>query len=70
MKFTVFSAIFVCLALALVTVRATDEAGTKFLAENAKRPGVVELPSGLQYEVIQAGQGGSKPRFVDEVSDV
>jgi FKBP-type peptidyl-prolyl cis-trans isomerase FklB len=28
-----------------------------FLAENAKRPGVTTLPSGLQYEVIAAGEG-------------
>jgi FKBP-type peptidyl-prolyl cis-trans isomerase FklB len=31
--------------------------GKKFLADNKKRPGVVELPSGLQYEVIKQGNG-------------
>ena len=33
------------------------EAGEKFLAENAKKDGVVTLPSGLQYKVIKEGAG-------------
>lgn len=32
-------------------------AGEKFLAENKKKPGVVTLPSGLQYKVIKEGKG-------------
>ena len=32
-------------------------AAEHFLAENAKRPGVVTLPSGLQYEIIKKGNG-------------
>ena len=32
-------------------------AGEKYLAENSKRPGVVTLPSGLQYEILRAGTG-------------
>jgi len=31
--------------------------GEAFLAENGKKPGVVTLPSGLQYKVIQDGNG-------------
>lgn len=31
--------------------------GKNWLAENKKRQGVVELPSGLQYEVIREGSG-------------
>jgi FKBP-type peptidyl-prolyl cis-trans isomerase len=31
--------------------------GREFMAANAKRPGVIVRPSGLQYEVITAGQG-------------
>jgi len=31
--------------------------GTKFLADNAARKGVVALPSGLQYEVLVEGAG-------------
>jgi FKBP-type peptidyl-prolyl cis-trans isomerase FklB len=33
------------------------EAGEKFLAENAKKEGVVTLPSGLQYRIIKEGNG-------------
>ena len=34
-------------------------AGEKFLAENAKKPGVVSRPSGLQYKVLKEGTGAS-----------
>ncbi|GAB1450286.1 FKBP-type peptidyl-prolyl cis-trans isomerase [Draconibacterium sp.] len=33
------------------------EEGIKFLAENKKKQGVSELPSGLQYEVLVEGEG-------------
>lgn len=33
--------------------------GTSFLAENAKQTGVVTLPSGLQYTILQQGSGKS-----------
>ena len=36
---------------------ANKAAGEKFLAENKKKPGVVTLPSGLQYKVIKEGSG-------------
>jgi FKBP-type peptidyl-prolyl cis-trans isomerase FkpA len=36
---------------------ANKSAGEKFLAENAKKPGVVTTASGLQYEVITKGTG-------------
>ena len=42
------------------------EKGKSFLEENAKRPGVVTLPSGLQYEVITEGNG-KKPSATDRV---
>ncbi len=42
------------------------EAGEKFLAENAKNPGVVTLPSGLQYMVLNEGTG-KKPSATDTV---
>ena len=32
-------------------------AGEKFLAANKKKPGVVTLPSGVQYKVLKAGTG-------------
>lgn len=43
------------------------EAGTAFLAENAKKEGVVTLESGLQYEVITEGDG-PKPTLDDKVT--
>jgi FKBP-type peptidyl-prolyl cis-trans isomerase FklB len=42
-------------------------AGAAFLAENAKRQGVVRLSSGLQYEVIVAGAGTQKPTLNNKV---
>lgn len=33
------------------------EEGLKFLAENRKQEGVIELPSGLQYKVLNEGAG-------------
>jgi FKBP-type peptidyl-prolyl cis-trans isomerase FklB len=38
-------------------VQPNIDAGAKFLAENAKRPGVKTTASGLQYEVIKLGDG-------------
>lgn len=37
--------------------KAQIDAGEKFLAENAKKEGVVVTSSGLQYKVINAGSG-------------
>ncbi len=42
------------------------EKGKKFLEENGKKPGVVTLPSGLQYEVLKEGNG-KKPKATDRV---
>jgi FKBP-type peptidyl-prolyl cis-trans isomerase FklB len=40
--------------------------GEAFLAENRKKEGVISLPSGLQYKVIQSGNGAS-PKPTDTV---
>jgi FKBP-type peptidyl-prolyl cis-trans isomerase FklB len=40
--------------------------GDAFLAENKKKPGVITLPSGLQYKVIKEGTGKS-PKPEDTV---
>ncbi|MEE3169021.1 MAG: FKBP-type peptidyl-prolyl cis-trans isomerase [Pseudomonadota bacterium] len=42
------------------------EAGEAFLAENAEREGVKTTESGLQYEVLEAGEG-EKPSETDTV---
>lgn len=41
-------------------------AGEKFLAENKTKEGVITLPSGLQYQIIKAGDG-PKPTLNDKV---
>jgi len=43
------------------------KAAAAFLAENAKKPGVVTTASGLQYQVLTAGSGES-PKATDEVT--
>ncbi len=43
------------------------KAGEEFLAENKSKPGVVTLPSGLQYKVLAEGNGDS-PKATDTVS--
>ena len=48
-------------------VAAALEEGKAFLAENAKKEGVVTLASGLQYKVIQEGTGKS-PMPTDNVT--
>lgn len=46
--------------------KVAKEEGEKYLAENAKKEGVVVLPSGLQYTVIKEGNG-KKPKATDKV---
>ena len=46
---------------------STIAMGTAFLESNKKRAGVVTLPSGLQYEVMNAGTG-AKPTANDKVT--
>lgn len=46
--------------------KAVREAGEAFLAENAKKDGVVVLPSGLQYTVLREGTL-RKPKATDSV---
>lgn len=45
---------------------AVKEEGRKFLTENKKQPGVVELPSGVQYKIIKQGTG-PKPLLEDTI---
>ena len=50
---------------AQVAGKAKEE-GEAFLAENAKREGVIVTGSGLQYEVLTAAEG-KKPKATDKV---
>lgn len=49
------------------TAQENAKLGETFLAENAKKSGVITTKSGLQYQVLQAGQG-NKPRATSKVS--
>jgi FKBP-type peptidyl-prolyl cis-trans isomerase len=42
--------------------------GTAFLAENTKKPNIKTTPSGLQYEIITAGNGAKSPTATDNVT--
>ena len=46
--------------------KAAKEEGAKFLAENAKKEGVIVTKSGLQYEVLTEGTG-KHPKATDTV---
>ena len=46
---------------------ANIEEGKRFLEENKKRPNVITLPSGLQYEVINEGRIGKYATASDQV---
>lgn len=53
-------------AAAQEAATAAKSEGERFLAENAKKPGVTVTASGLQYEVLQEGTGKS-PKATDTV---
>ena len=70
MKRLVLALALVLLAACGPTKKATDNlvAAKTFLAANAKVAGVVTLPSGLQYKIVQSGPAtGLKPHKGDEV---
>lgn len=50
----------------LMTAEDNRQAGAAFLEANAKKDGVVVLPSGLQYKILRAGNG-KKPILEDTV---
>lgn len=54
------------LAAALFTLPAKADEQMDFLIENAKKPGVTQTASGLQYEVLTEGTGRS-PSATDTV---
>jgi len=50
-----------------VAALENQQAGNKFLEENKSKPGVVQLPDGLQYKIIKEGNG-PKPTDDDTVT--
>mmetsp|Transcript_64007 Transcript_64007/g.153173 ORF Transcript_64007/g.153173 Transcript_64007/m.153173 type:complete len:382 (-) Transcript_64007:44-1189(-) len=64
MRSTLFLAVFLHLALHALAANPED---AKWLAENAKKPGVMITASGLQYTVIETGKDkGRTPGWRDE----
>ena len=45
------------IAKMMAEAKSNQEKGDKFLAENAKKPGITTTASGLQYQVLTAGTG-------------
>lgn len=48
-------------------IAANRAAGKAFLEENAKKPGVVKMTSGLQYLILKEGTGTEKPTLKSNV---
>jgi FKBP-type peptidyl-prolyl cis-trans isomerase FklB len=53
--------------LAQKQAELSKKEGVKFLAENKSKPGVITLPSGLQYKVLKEGTGVT-PKATDSVT--
>jgi FKBP-type peptidyl-prolyl cis-trans isomerase FklB len=53
--------LFIAHCIPFLTLASPDPDGLEFLAENAKKPGVITLPSGLQYKVLKKGDGTFHP---------
>jgi len=65
---TAFILGFAMFSMANATSPAENQAaGEKFLAENAKKDGIITTASGLQYQVISEGTGAS-PSASDNVT--
>ena len=47
-------------------IEAQKKAGKEFLEANKSKPGVSELPGGLQYEVVKEGTG-PQPKLSDKI---
>jgi FKBP-type peptidyl-prolyl cis-trans isomerase FklB len=48
--------------------QANARKSAAFMAQNRKRPGVVQLPSGIQYAVIESGKGTERPTVTSTVT--
>lgn len=48
-------------------IQAQKDAGAAFLQVNKQQPHVIELPEGIQYEVLKEG-AGKQPKITDTVT--
>jgi FKBP-type peptidyl-prolyl cis-trans isomerase FklB len=53
--------------MSLEKITFNKAVGKAFLEENAKKPGVVKMTNGMQYEVLVAGTGSVKPTLNNKV---
>jgi len=53
--------------MSLEKITFNKAVGKAFLEENAKKPGVVKMTNGMQYEVMVAGTGSVKPTLNNKV---
>ena len=42
--------------------------GREFLENNAKKPGIISMPGGWQYEVLKLSDDTTRPKFEDKVT--
>ena len=68
MVFQLRFAILAVFLLLLGVLADTNEEGLKFLEENKANPGVITLPSGLQYKVLRDGHGRYHPGLSSDCS--
>jgi len=66
-QITFLTLTLISFSLISCTTLAKDT-GVEFLEKNKTKKGVVTLKSGLQYEVIKAGEGKTHPKLSDTVS--
>ena len=57
--YLVFGIVLAVVAAAALAWQAPVDPNAAFLAKNAREPGVITTPSGLQYKILTKGQGGS-----------
>jgi FKBP-type peptidyl-prolyl cis-trans isomerase FklB len=67
MQFKGYSPAFAPNSKTKQTSTDNQKAGQDFLAANKSKPGVTELPSGLQYEIITEGTG-AKPTHYNTIT--
>eukprot|EP00927_Polykrikos_kofoidii_P084348 TRINITY_DN885_c0_g1_i1.p1 TRINITY_DN885_c0_g1~~TRINITY_DN885_c0_g1_i1.p1 ORF type:complete len:239 (-),score=53.71 TRINITY_DN885_c0_g1_i1:117-833(-) len=57
----IWLAVVIKLSMVCLGLAGTNEVGATFLKENQNKPGVITLPSGLQYKVLREGTGEDHP---------